>query len=616
MDKKIDDFEINNANFVDGQAVKMKSVKGLPSEGQSLGVQSDMGQSVEMKSIEGQFADVLEEDRFLAVCQGCSDEKILAKRMKDCTDKSESIAEGAKEREDESENAIERLMDYTSKGEGIERSKECNGNCNVCRACLGDENCEKKRNLTEEKFLFERLEEYDDCAVVPFHMPGHKRKAYEFLRGAHKIDVTEIEGFDNLHNANGVIMDTETVAGEVFGSPYTRILVNGSTGGILAGIRTLCAVGDEILIARNCHKSVFNAVELAYLKPTYLVPTYLEEGGFYGAVLANDVKNALEKNKNIKCVVITSPTYEGVISDVKSIAKVCHDFGATLFVDEAHGAHLSLDCHFEKSARELGADLVVNSLHKTLPCLTQSAVLHAMSERVDKDRLNKNLAIFQTSSPSYVLMSAIDGCVRFVRSGAKGEFEAWHKNLVRTKNALSRLEHLKLFAPQKSEKAFAYDISKIVILCGEADISGVQLKKLLREKYNIELEMASESYAIAMSGLGDEDKNFDALIDALCEIDKRLTSKHKANVELPKIAQKVFEPYQIDTLSVEYVKFENIVGRVIAENIWAYPPGAPLIVKGEVVSEDTVENIKELIDAGVEISSETNKMPSEVLCVK
>lgn len=459
--------------------------------------------------------------------------------------------------------------------------------------------------------LGERLLKHNADNVLPFHMPGHKRKGYDYLQGVEKIDITEIEGFDNLHDAQGIILQAEDFASKVFDVKCSRFLVNGSTAGILAGVRSICKEGDTILIARNCHKSVFNAVEIARLRPVYIQPQMFDN--FFGAVTSQSVQKAFENYPDIKAVILTSPTYEGVISDIKGIAQICHEHGATLFVDEAHGAHLSF-ADFEKSARKSGADLVVNSLHKTLPSLTQSAILHVCSERVDVARLDKNLAVFQTSSPSYVLMASIDGCVGYIANN-ESEIKAWSDALNDVRAKLATLKNLKLFAPGKSENAFAYDKSKLVILCDETNITGVELKKILREKYNIELEMAGVNYAIAMSGAGDTKDSFARLANALFEIDGTLEKvDKKLSVQIDNIAKKHFEPYQIDTLSCDYVDFDKCVGRVSAENIWAYPPGCPIIVKGEEITEQALDCIKKMSDAGVNISSEMGTM-AKVLCV-
>lgn len=473
------------------------------------------------------------------------------------------------------------------------------------------------KKVHDEKGLAELLIEHDEKGVVPFHMPGHKRGAYDFLFGAQKIDITEIEGFDNLHDASGVILDAEKRASKLYGTLCSRFLVGGSTAGVLAAIRAMSKEGDKVLIARNCHKSVYNAAELCRLSVVYVEPEYFEEYGFYGSVSPQSVQAAFEKDADIKLVVITSPTYEGIISDIKGIADICRAHGAMLFVDEAHGAHLGLSKGFEKSARQLGADVVVNSLHKTLPSLTQTAILHVCTDRVNQKDIDKNLAVFQTSSPSYVLMASIDGCIKFLQKYKSEAMGEWSKDLDLTKKALSHLEKIRLFDGKKDARVFAYDKSKLVLCTCGCSLGGVDFKKKLRKEYDIELEMASVNYAIAMSGLGDDKTAFARLVRAVSDIDAKVKSKDGlTSIKRLQLPEKVFESYQIGTLSVEYVDFEQSVGKVCAENVWAYPPGCPIIVKGERVSEDFVKYAALAYESGVSVSSETREFPSKLLTVQ
>ncbi len=483
------------------------------------------------------------------------------------------------------------------------------------RRTFGSKNVRHYDGETLGMLLFD----HDESGRVPFHMPGHKRNdEYTYLHGAQRIDITEIEGFDNLNDANGVLLDCEKNAAEYFGVLRTKFLVNGSSGGVLAGIRSVTQKGDKVLVARNCHKCVFNAIELFSLEPVYVYPDYFEEYGFYGSVQPSVVEEALEKNEGIKLVVITSPTYEGVLSNVKEIADVCHAHGAVLFVDEAHGAHLGLYKKLCQSARTLGADLVVNSLHKTLPSLTQTALLHVCSDRVDIDKVNASCALFQTTSPSYVLMASIDGCVKYLQANAQEAIGKWSELVDKFRRSLSRADRIKLLdgAVLKDSRIFAYDKTKLVILTTGAMISGSELTKALRAHYNIELEMASRNYAIAMTGLGDKRESYLDLAKALFELNYMVKQRNGlTSISLPQVAQKQFNPHQIDTLSCELVDFEACEGRVCAEYIWAYPPGSPLIVKGEMIDSETVKYIMRLYEGGVNVSSSMGKFPKGVLCV-
>lgn len=497
----------------------------------------------------------------------------------------------------------------------------------------------------ENKSLYEMLKEYSQSGYTPFHMPGHKRAEFDFLPNC-DIDITEIDGFDNLHEANGILKDSMQFASEVFGTLYTRYLVGGSTCGILTGIRSLTKDGDCVLIARNCHKSVFNAVELLRLKAHYILPTC--EKNFFASVTPNSIDEALCEYKDTKLVVITSPTYEGVLSDIEGIAKVCKKHGAKLFVDEAHGAHLGFGS-FERSARHLGADLVVESVHKTLPSLTQTALLHVCSKDVDIHEIDRNLAIFESSSPSYLLMSAIDGCVRYMSTA--NALDEWERGIDYARQELKNLKHLKLFDCEDTkncnvqsdancrgdveknintaskrcceqcenycQNVFGYDKSKFVILCDECNLNGVEIADVLRKKYKIEIEMASENYLIAMSGAGDNMMSFKRIINALKEIDKSVFKTASRSDEFGTVLpERVLYPYEIAQSNTEYVDIKDCDDVIVAENIWAYPPGCPIFVKGERIQKSDIEKLLVLKNIGVDISSEYGSFPNALRIVK
>ena len=469
----------------------------------------------------------------------------------------------------------------------------------------------------DEKTLATLLKEYNQEGVTPFHMPGHKRsKKLEYLGGAQYIDVTEISEFDNLHDAKSTLKDAQRRAAEYFGVKQCRYLVGGSTAGVLAAIRATTHGGDGILLARNCHRSVYNAVELCALRPYYVSPAYFEEYGFNGSVAPADVAKALDEHKNIKLVVITSPTYEGVLSDIKSIAEICHEHGALLFVDEAHGAHLGLSNRFHESARHLGADIVVNSLHKTLPSLTQTAVLHLCSDRVDIAAIDRNLAVFESSSPSYVLMSSIDECIRYLSTAGTADLESWADMVEKFRRGFERNKHYKIFNGAREGRVYAYDNTKIVFLTVESALSGIEFMRILRKDCNIELEMAGANFALALTGAGDGLPAYLALSEAVFDLENKAKDRYGlTNIQGVEVPEKVFEPYEIDCLDVEYAELESSVGRVCAENVWAYPPGIPIICKGEVIQQDFLRRALYLYECGMNVVSEYKAFPDKILTV-
>ncbi|MCF0124768.1 MAG: aminotransferase class I/II-fold pyridoxal phosphate-dependent enzyme, partial [Clostridia bacterium] len=359
--------------------------------------------------------------------------------------------------------------------------------------------------------LYNKLEEYSKENYCPMHMPGHKRNI-ELLKNKfpYNIDITEIYGFDDLHNPEGVIKQIEEKAKELYGSKRSFALINGSTCGILAGIRAVVKQNDTILVARNCHKSVYHAIEMNSLKPIYLTPK-INEYGIEESIDSVEVKEKLENNKEIKLIVITSPNYEGYISDIESIVKIAHKQGIPVLVDEAHGAHLKFMKGLEKyEALNSGADIVVQSLHKTLPALTQTAVMHINGELVKEKNIEEQLEVFETSSPSYILMASIEEALDIVKRDGEILFKKYQENLVEFYKKAKKLKNLKIIGNETKE---IFDNGKIVVVTENTNITGKELSDILRKEYKIEVEMSSTNYLIAMTSICDSDENFKRLID-------------------------------------------------------------------------------------------------------
>lgn len=461
--------------------------------------------------------------------------------------------------------------------------------------------------------LHDKLKKYSDSGIYPFHMPGHKRNLDDDVI-PYKIDLTEIFDFDNLHCATGCIKDVENKAAQFYSVKHANILINGATGGILAAVRAMTNYGDKVIVARNCHKSVYNAIELCGLNAEYILPHKNKDFGIFASISPEQVESKL-KNTGAKLVILTSPTYEGVVSDIKPIADICKKYGAKLFVDEAHGAHFPLSSFFPREAVSLGADAAVVSLHKTLPALTQTALLLTDNSQLSKV-FEKNLAIFETSSPSYVLMSSIENCFDFIDKNNDKTLE-YVSNISSFRHKCKNLKHLKLY--EKTENDFDYDFGKIVISTRDTNINGVELSDKLRKEYQIELEMAYTDYVIAMTSVCDTKEGFDRLSKALSEIDsqidKVLNIKDGYNFSecLP---VKAVKSSDISFSKETSVPFELSSGRVSAEYVWAYPPGIPLIVSGEVIDNKLIKHINYLSECGVEVYSTNRNLPTAINVVE
>ena len=470
------------------------------------------------------------------------------------------------------------------------------------------------------------LERYAARGVKAMHMPGHKRNtaAARYLEalGA-SLDITEIDGFDNLHEPSGILKEAMARAAALWGSENAFFLVNGSTCGILAGVRAATQLGDRVVVARNSHQSVYHALELMELDAAYLLPSFDSSLGVFGSVSSDSVEQALSENPDAKLVVVTNPTYEGAVSDIAAILRVTRARGVPLLVDEAHGAHLGFSSRFPGGAVAAGADIVVQSLHKTLPSLTQTAIAH-VGGLIDPARFQAQLDIFETSSPSYLLMASIDGCVRLIGAEKDHLFDVWARKLDAFDRAVTGLKHLTLpgHGAPVSPAMHAFDHSKILISTRGTKLTGPALMELLRSKYQIELEMTSCDHALAMTGLTEPDAALEALAAALREIDHdcapatikdplETPTSPEANrdrapalrqpepLEAPALPERAMTIAQALRMAREAVLIAEAVGRVAAQYTWAYPPGVPLIAPGERVDVQFVAEARRYAEAGI-----------------
>ena len=464
-----------------------------------------------------------------------------------------------------------------------------------------------------EERLYEKLLSISETMEYPFHMPGHKRNETESpFAEMMKLDITEIEGFDNLHHPEGIIKQEQEFAAKLYGAKETFFLVNGSTCGILSAITAVTNEGEKIIFSRNSHKSAYHALVLNGLVPIYVYPQNIEEKSFiYGKMEPETIADAMDES-GAKVVFLTSPTYEGVISDIKTIADEVHKRRGILIVDEAHGAHLGFHPAFPKSSVGQGADIVIQSMHKNLPSLTQTALLHICSDRVNSQQLRSKLAIFQTSSPSYLLMASMSRCLHFLDEKGDKKFEAFAERLHVFYEKTKDLQHLKVLYPQKAEKIFSadFDPSKIII-CAEnlfdetgREYKGKDLAKDLLQNYRLQMEMVSEKYVLAMTSICDTQEGFFRLAEALFEIDKRLTNGRQHMEEnIPRMEKPIAAVRLKDALNAEKIRvlWENCVDKISAEYIYLYPPGSPIVTPGEKISSSVWEMLEHYKKLGLNV---------------
>ncbi|MCR5753247.1 MAG: aminotransferase class I/II-fold pyridoxal phosphate-dependent enzyme, partial [Acetatifactor sp.] len=326
------------------------------------------------------------------------------------------------------------------------------------------------------KSLYETLDEYSKTDTYPYHMPGHKRRIFgEMPLDIARLDITEIPGFDNLHHPEDILKKMMQRAAKLYGADETFYLVNGSTSGILSAISAAIPFGGHLLMTRNCHKSAYHAAYLRQLKLSYIYPSLIANAEIAEAVTPEEVEEALKKHPDADGVLIVSPTYEGRVADVRRIADIVHRRAIPLIVDEAHGAHLGWDQSLGCNSIQAGADLVIHSVHKTLPAMTQTALIHVRGELVQREILKRYLQIYQTSSPSYVLMASIENALNIMEREGQTllqKLECNFRGMI--KRLRAQCSNLEFLIPEEENRDYypRQDIGKLLICSGKTDVSG------------------------------------------------------------------------------------------------------------------------------------------------
>lgn len=450
-----------------------------------------------------------------------------------------------------------------------------------------------------------QLAEYAQKGLYPLHMPGHKRRISPVPGLTVGWDMTEVPGVDDLHEAEGILKEAMDRTAVLHGAAKTWYLVNGSTCGLLAGIRALAPAGSRVIAARNCHKAVYHAMELGNLSVHWLMPPLDAASGVCGSISPQAVENALRECPEAACVILTSPTYEGVISDIAAIAEICHRHGVPLLVDEAHGAHLGLFPGWPESAVHLGADLVVQSAHKTLPSLTQTALLHlGKGSLADPAEVERQLGVFETSSPSYLLLASLDGCTGLLREQGEELFSTWREQLTRFDERIRSLQKLCVLCHgadrlDQHPDFFAFDPGKLPVCTAGTGETGTSLAEKLRQGYGFETEMACGALCLGMTSPCDETAAVERFAQALLELDTAaVRTPNTASPLLPAPGEAPYTQAQALLQLTEEVPLREAAGWIAGEYVWAYPPGVPLIAPGERLTADFLTVAENLLDSG------------------
>ena len=456
------------------------------------------------------------------------------------------------------------------------------------------------------------FQHYNEKNLLPLHMPGHQRKRDMGTALPYAYDYTEVEELDNLHAPEGILQEAMNRTAAYYGCSDCFYLVNGSSSGLQAGIFTLLEEGDEVVGARNCHRSVFYALSLRKAKIHFLLPEFWEDFSCFGSISPKEVERLLREFPKSKALIFTSPSYEGVVSDVEAIARLCHENGLSLLVDEAHGAHFSpkRGTSFPESAISLGADLVVQSPHKTLCSLTQSAWILGKGQRYSREKLSFYLSVFQTTSPSYPLMLSLEKATTLLEREREALFARWKEVMIGFREKARTLSYFS-FLWEKEEACFAMDFTKIFLRAlGIPRLRlGKDLARLLREDYGIESEMHSGENLLLMTGPFISEEELDRLFIALKDIERRFGEEKGKPLRSKLLSSALYQISIADnTLQIseglkegEELNLRDGEGRICLEYLSLYPPGIPLLFPGEKLTAEKIQGIEALEKEGIEL---------------
>jgi len=455
--------------------------------------------------------------------------------------------------------------------------------------------------------LIEALVKNKNRNIVPFHMPGHKKG-----RGIHRrfarlmrtnpfaIDMTEIPGLDDLHNPVGPIKESQQRAARLFGADRTFFLVNGSTVGIHAALLSVCRRGEEVLLPRDMHRSVIGACILAGLKPRYL-PLQLDAEYLIPYPSApEEIAAMLERYPLIRAVFQVYPSYYGLAGDLSKTAEVVHRYNIPLVVDEAHGAHFIFSGELPQTALQSGADISIQSTHKTLDAFTQASMLHVKSKIIDDSKIARQLGILQSTSPSYLLMASLDAATGHLEMSGRRLMGKTIKIARYIREQISRIPGIKYLGEDLCglSGVTAVDPTKIYISLTDLGLSGYQAAEMLLKKYHIQVELCDRFCILCMLSIGSSPEDGDRLISALTDIaSKTLPDGGEKSLPGPVYIpppQVILNPEEAWFAQLRQVLLKEAVGEVAGELVAPYPPGIPLLCPGEMITNEIVDLIWEL----------------------
>jgi arginine decarboxylase len=463
--------------------------------------------------------------------------------------------------------------------------------------------------------LFTGLIEHAKKNPIQFHIPGHKKGAGidpEFRNyigdNALSIDLINIGPLDDLHAPKGMIKEAQELAAEAFGADYTFFSVQGTSGAIMTMVMAVCGPGDKIIVPRNVHKSVMTAIVFSGATPIFIHPEIDKNLGISHGITTDAVEKALEQNPDAKGVLVINPTYFGISADLKKIVEIAHSYNVPVLVDEAHGVHIHFHEELPLSAMQAGADMAATSVHKLGGSMTQSSVLNVKEGLVSPRRVQSILSMMTTTSTSYLLLASLDVARKQLATKGRELIEDTINLANYTREKINEIANIYCIGKEilGSKATFDYDPTKLIIPVYELGLTGYDVEKWLREKYQIEVELSDLYNILCIITPGDSKQEVDMLITALQELSdsfqlKMAAHDKKERILLPDIPVLALTPRDAFYAKTEIIPIEESAGRIIAEFVMVYPPGIPIFIPGEIISEDNLTYIKKNLDVGLPV---------------
>lgn len=461
--------------------------------------------------------------------------------------------------------------------------------------------------------LFTGLVKHTEKNPTQFHIPGHKQgkaadPAFRDFLGENlfSIDLINIEPLDDLHHPHGIIKEAQELAAEAFGADYTYFSVQGTSGAIMTMVLSVCAPGDKIIVPRNVHKSVTSAIIFAGATPIFIHPELDENLGISHGITPTAVRHALEAHHDAKAVLVINPTYFGIAGDLEQIVSIAHQYDVPVLVDEAHGVHIHFHEDLPMSAMQAGADLAATSVHKLGGSLTQSSVLNSKGTRVSNERIQTVMSMLTTTSTSYILLASLDVARKQLATNGKVLMERSIKLAEHARNTINQLSHIYCVGNEiiGSEAIYDYDPTKLIISVKELGITGYDAEVWLREKAAIEVELSDLYNILCIITPADSEETIAVLVTSLNELvqeKKALATIKEVTVSVPDIPLLALIPRDAFYAETEVIPFNEAAGRISAESIMIYPPGIPIFIPGEIITEDNISYIHQNTKAGLPV---------------